>query len=562
MESIRARIIFITTLILLILNGTWIMVFSQPIPSSYTSGLPFSMPEVQVATFPDRNVSIVNYGAVADGQTVNTKAFTDAIQSCAKAGGGQVIVPAGIWLTGPIRFESNINLHLETGALILFSRNRDDFPLIPVPAPDSKNFACAYPIYGYNLENVAITGDGIIDGSGEQWRPMKKSKYTAGQWNDKVESGGVISADGQMWWPSAQAMKGDEYLKSLRRDKKALTKEDFIGAKDFLRPNMVVFHSCKKILLDGPTFRNSPKFCINPVQCENLVIRNIKIQNDWNAQNGDGLDIGSSHNVVMYKCTVDAGDDAICLKPGTIDQVRNWTVACENIVIAECIVYHGHGGFVIGSETYGGTRNISVRNCSFIGTDVGLRFKSSRSRGGLTENVYIDGIHMKNIATSAILFDSYYEDDKPERGDVRISAPITERTPQFQKFYIKNIYCNGADKAIFVQGLPEQFIKDVELTNITISAKTGVTCFDVEDLKFNNVKILLERGPVFDIDNGRNISVEHPAYTTGAALFMKVAGTKSENIQLLDTDIKNAKKDFEFGKDVDSKVIIQKIQHH
>jgi polygalacturonase len=558
MKSILAKCVLVTQLILLNLTCI-IIVVAQPISKSYTSALPFSMPEVQVASFPDRNISITDYGAVDDGQTMNTKAFMDAIQTCAKAGGGQVIVPSGIWLTGPIRLESNINLHLESGALILFSRNREDFPLIPVPAPDSKNYACAYPIYGYNLENVAITGNGIIDGSGEQWRPMKKSKYTTGQWNDKIESGGVMSADGQMWWPSAQAMKGEEYLKSLRKEKKTLTQKDFAGAKDFLRPNMVVFFSCRKVLLDGPTFRNSPKFCVNPVQCENVVIRNIKIQNDWSAQNGDGLDIGSCHNVLVYNCTVDAGDDAICLKPGTIDKGRNWTAACENIAISDCIVYHGHGGFVIGSETYGGTRNISVRNCSFIGTDVGLRFKSSRSRGGLTENVFIDGIRMKNIATSAILFDSYYEDDKPERGEARVSVPITERTPQFQKFYINNIVCNGAHQAIFIQGLPEQFIKDIELTNITIAAKTGITCIDAEELTFYNVKILLEQGPVFDIDNSCNITIDHPAYTKDASLFMKVVGKKSENIQLIDANTQNAIKEFEFGKDIDPKVIIKKM---
>jgi DNA sulfur modification protein DndE len=559
MKPMQSLNVFIMLLIYLIGEGCLTTVIAQPIPESYTSSLPFQMPAVQVASFPDRAVSIADFGAVADGQTMNTKAFTDAIQSCAKAGGGRVNVPAGIWLTGPIRFESNINLHLETGALILFSRNRDDFPLIPVPAPNSKNYACAYPIYGYNVENVAITGDGIIDGSGEQWRPMKRNKYTDGQWNDKMKSGGVVSPDGQMWWPSAQAMNGEEYLKSLRKEKKSLVKEDFAGAKDFLRPNMVVFHSCKKILLDGPTFRNSPKFCINPVQCEHVVIRNIKIQNDWNAQNGDGLDIGSSHTVLVYKCTVDAGDDAICLKPGIVDKGRNWTTACENIIVADCIVYHGHGGFVIGSETYGGTRNISVRNCLFVGTDVGLRFKSSRSRGGLTENVYIDGIRMKNIAGSAIQFDSYYEDDKPARGEIRTSAPITDRTPLFQKFSIKNIVCNGAAQAISVQGLPEQFIRDIDLTNITISARTGVTCLDAEKLQFTNVKILSEQGPVFEIDNARNIMIDHTAYTPGASLFMKVVGSKSENIQLVNTDTKNAKKDFDLGNEVNPKAVIRKM---
>ena len=161
-----------------------------------------------------------------------------------------------------------------------------------------------------------------------------------------------------------------------------LTVEDFAGAKDFLRPNMVVFHSCKNVLLDGPTFRNSPKFCINPVQCENVVIRNIKIQNDWNAQNGDGLDIGSSHNVLVYRCTVDAGDDAICLKPGPIDkdEIGQSAVKIFSSLIVSSIM--AHGGFVDRQRIHTEAHGIFSANCSFIGTDVGLRFKSSRSRGG------------------------------------------------------------------------------------------------------------------------------------------------------------------------------------
>jgi polygalacturonase len=550
MNSHQLHRMFVRLLMLIMVIGIWSRTIAQPIPESYTNDLPFSMPRIEVATFPDRSVNIADYGAIADGQTMNTKAFAEAIQACAKAGGGRVIVPTGVWLTGPIRLESNINLHLETGACILFSRNRDDFPLMPVPSPSSQNYACAYPLYGYGLENIAITGNGIMDGSGEQWRPMKKSKYTAGQWNAKIEAGGVVSSDGQMWWPSVQAMHGEEYLKSLRKDKKELTVEDFAGAKDFLRSNMIVFHSCKKVLLDGPTFRNSPKFCVNPVQCENVVIRNIKIQNDWNAQNGDGLDIGSSHNVIVYQCTVDAGDDAICLKPGLVDKGRNWTAACENIVIADCTVHHGHGGFVIGSETYGGTRNVSVCNCTFIGTDVGLRFKSSRNRGGLTENIYIDGIHMKDIVTSAILFDSYYEDDKPQTGEVRVRVPATERTPQFQKFYIKNVVCNGALQAIYIQGLPEQSIKDIELSDVTISAQCAVTCIDAERLTFKNVTLLAKEGPVFSMDNAKNITIQKNKYWPDASVYMRVVNKGSSGIRVIDTDLTNVKKQFDFAPDV------------
>ena len=213
---------------------------------------------------------------------------------------------------------------------------------------------------------------------------------------------------------------------------------------------------------------------------------------------------------------------------------------------------------MIGSETYGGARNVLVRNCTFIDTDVGLRFKSSRDRGGLTEKIYIDGIQMKNISREAILFNMYYEEDKPESGGERKSEPVTARTPQFQKFHIKNVVCNGAERAIFIQGLPEQFIRDIELTNITISAKKGVSCIDAEGLQFTDVDILLEQGPVYSIDNARNITIKHPAYTAGADLFMKVEGKQSENIQLIGADITKTKKSIELGNNVGPNTVVKK----
>lgn len=531
---------------------------AQPIPSAYVTGLPFTMPEIRVAAFPNFSVNISAFGAVGDGQTMNTKAFADAIQACGNAGGGLVVVPAGIWLTGPIQLASNINLHLERGALILFSRNRDDYPLIPFPSPTSKNYLCAPPIYGYKLENVAITGDGVIDGSGEIWRPVKKEKCTENQWKRITSSGGAITEDGKMWWPSKQAMEAGKRMKEFAGEEKKPTKEDIEEIKDFLRPNMVSLQSCKKVLLDGPTFQNSPKFNLNPVQCEDVVIRNVKVLNPWNAQNGDGIDLTSCHSVIIYNSTVDVGDDAICLKPGTIDKDKGWTVACENIVIADCIVYHGHGGFVIGSETYGGTRNISVKNCIFNGTDVGLRFKSSRNRGGLTECVYIDGIQMKDIPNEAILFDMYYEEDKPESGEARVSAPITARTPRMQKIFINNIVCQGAAQAIFVQGLPELLVKDIEFSNITIAAKRGVSCIDAEKLQFKNVAIYTKKSPLFKIDNAKNISVAQLSYSKDIDVFMEVEGTQSSDIQLWNIDISKAKQGIKLGKDVPSDAVVQK----
>ncbi len=244
----------------------------QPVPARYMAHLPFAMPEVQLPAFPERSVNVLDFGAVRDGRTMNTDAFARAIKSCASAGGGTVVVPAGEYLTGPIRLESRINFHVERGALIIFSPNFNDYPLVPFPTAKSKNFGCTPPIWAMNCENVAITGEGVIDGSGEAWRPVKKEKYRVNEWKKIVSSGGVVSADGSMWFPSAAAMNGEEYLKELKQSKKNPTAEEFARAKEFLRPKMVELLGCSKVLLDGVTFRNSPQFAVHPAQCENMVI--------------------------------------------------------------------------------------------------------------------------------------------------------------------------------------------------------------------------------------------------------------------------------------------------
>ena len=213
--------------------------------SYYLSNLPFAKPEISIPVFPDRVFSIMDFGAVGNGRTLNTEAFAKAIDTCAKLGGGKVIVPRGIWLTGPIKFQSNINLHLEKGALVLFSSNHSLYPIFR--SANSKNFMVCPPVYGYNLENIAITGEGIMDGAGETWRQVKKSKTTEAQWNELVSSGGVISSDGNMYWPSKEAMEGSEYLKKLTASNKTLTEKDFEPARDFLRPNLVLFQYCKNI---------------------------------------------------------------------------------------------------------------------------------------------------------------------------------------------------------------------------------------------------------------------------------------------------------------------------
>lgn len=520
--------------------------------SSYIRGLPFQMPVPALPVFPDHQVNIINFGALGNGLKLNTEAFNKAIDACVALGGGRIIVPEGVWLTGPIQFKSNIDFHLEKGALIIFSKDHNDYPIIQNPV--NKSFMVASPIYGFSLENIAITGDGIIDGSGETWRPVKKSKTTESQWKKLIASGGIVSGEKSMYWPTKEAMEGEKLLSSLKAQGKNLSAEDYLPARDFMRPYMVLFYQCKKVLLDGPTFQNSPKFVLYPTFCEDMVIRNINVLNEWWYQNGDGIDINGGKNILIYNCTVNAGDDGICMKSSKSSNYKQEPVL-QNVVISDCIVYKGHGGFVIGSNTDGGMKNISVNNCNFIGTDVGLRFKSSRNKGGLVENIFISNIYMKDIVNEAILFDTYYEASGNQE---QIPQLVNEKTPRFQKFNISNIICIGAGQAVALTGLPEMPIQDIELNNITISAEKGFTATDAQNLHFNTVNILPVNGTVYSLNNCKEFvmqNIDCPANTT---LFMKLDGKYTADIQLVNTDISKAKKDVEFGKDVDKNVLIRK----
>jgi polygalacturonase len=520
----------------------------------YLSGLPFPMPAMSAPHFPDNSLSITDFGAVPDGRTMNTRAFAAAIGACVKKGGGVVNVPAGVWLTGPIKLESNINLHLDRGALIQFSNRPSDFPFIGGFDGKSKKYLITPPISAYRAKNIAITGYGVIDGAGEVWRYVKKDKLTERQWKDLIASGGVTSADGKEWWPSKEAMGGEETIKLIEQGAKPSAAEEYAATKEFLRPDLVRLVQCDGVLLDGPTFQNSPKFHVNPVQSENIVIRNIKILTDWYAQNGDGLDITASRNVLVYNSTINVGDDGICLKPGTIASSQKPGPACENIVIADCIVYHAHGGFVIGSESYGGARNIMVRNCLFVGTDIGLRFKSLRGKGGVIEKVFVDGIRMRSIATDAILFDMSYGGNAPDvesakEAGARAAEPVNDKTPQFRDFSIANVVCDGAQRAVFVSGLPEMPIKGMTLSNVYVRSKAGVFMADAEGFRFENCRFDFAAGDAITLTGCKNITFKGGSIPRSRTL-VSVAGASSTGIKLEGVEIGESQKEVSLGKDV------------
>ena len=257
--------------------------------------------------------------------------------------------------------------------------------------------------------------------------------------------------------------------------------------KRFLRPVMINFINCKNIFLEGIIFQNSPIWNIHLLICEDVIIDNIYSKNPSYAQNGDGIDIESCKNVLIINCKFEAGNDGICIKSGKDEDGRKRNKICENIIIDSCTVFNSYAGFVIGSEMSGGVKNIKVNNCKFIGSDMGLRFKSKRGRGGIVENIFINGIYMIDIKTNAIIFDMFYRDNNIKNNFIIFN----ENIPIFRNFYFENIVCNCNGNAIVFNGLPEMPIQSINLKNIQIIASGNPIFNNVKNLIQENVNIIL-----------------------------------------------------------------------
>ncbi len=509
-------------------------------------GLPFDMPLVAEAVFNDFSADITGFGGIGDGITKNTDAFANAIEVVSAEGGGKVVVPRGLWYTGPIVLKSNVNLVVEEGALIVFSRDFDDYPLVETSFEGLDTYRCQSPISGKDLSNVAITGKGIIDGSGDTWRPVKKEKLTERQWKVLLQSGGVVSEDGKIWYPSEKSKLGDQRNNFNVPDFQV--KEEFETVKDFLRPVMVSLMNCKNVLLDGPTFQNSPAWNIHPLMCESVIIRNITVKNPWYGQNGDGLDLESCKNVLVYNNNFDVGDDAMCIKSGKDEVGRKRAMPTENVIIKNNIVYHGHGGFTVGSEMSGGVRNIHISNCTFIGTDIGLRFKSTRGRGGVVENIYISYIDMINIPAEAISFNLYYEGKSPipegadqvgeGKAPEETAFPVTEETPVFRNIFMDHITVSNSEIGALFQGLPEMQLQNVTLENSVIEAKTGITMADSKGITFKNVLIKNAIQPAMNIYNCNELVFEGlNLENTQTDNQVIVKGGKTGSVKFMDSNI-------------------------
>ena len=476
--------------------------------------LPFEMAKVQRPQIPAREVSVEDFGGVGDGVFLNTQAFADAIDALSQVGGGRVVVPTGVWLTGPITLKDNIDLHIKPDAVLLFSTDRNLYPIIETVFEGLDTKRCLAPINADGARNIAITGGGTIDGNGDSWRQVKKDKIAPSQWKKLLAGGGFTNAKGNLWYPDSTSFRGAVVSDAFNVPQGLTTDEEWNSVKTYLRPVLIGLKNCENVLLEDCLFQNSPCWNIHPLMCKNVIINRVTVRNPWYSQNGDGLDVDSCEDVLVINSSFDVGDDAICIKSGKDADGRRRARPCRNLIVDNCIVFHGHGGFVVGSEMSGGVENIKVSNCRFLGTDVGLRFKSCRGRGGVVKNIHINDIVMMNIPTEPLLFDLHYggksaveaAEDGGSPFDVAY-VPADETTPQFRDIYIKDIVCSGAARAMYFNGIPEKNIENIVVEDCEIVSVKGADLRYSNGVVLKNVNITQSAGQGYSLANCRNVQI-------------------------------------------------------
>ncbi len=391
---------------------------------------------------PDHKFSLADYGAMGNGYTMNTDAIKKAIAAVDAAGGGELDVPKGTYLTGAFDLCSGLNLHLEANATILFSPDPEEY----------RNGARFRPlIQASNLHDVMISGNGTINGSGEAW------------------------------WPAARIFKAEA------NDKKA-------RGNTSPRPTMVTFSGCQRVMLQGITLTKAPVFNVFITACDDATADHVTIKNPPDSPNTDGIDPSVSHRVLITHCNIDTGDDCIAIKSGSARGI-------QDVLITDCTFGHGHG-CSFGSETNGGDHNVTVRNCTFENTEIGVRLKSDRTRGGDVSNVVYENLTMKNVG-QAIVITSYYPDrELPKPGEHVDAQPVGNRTPQWSNITIRNIIATGCTKSAgLIIGLPEALATNITLSNITIEAPTGLRVGYAKDLTLDKVSINAKDGKPLAIED-------------------------------------------------------------
>jgi polygalacturonase len=469
--------------------------------------------------------NIMDFGAKADSSFDNTESLNKAVRVCNSYGGGNVVIPPGEFISGPVNLLSNVTLELTAGAKLLFAVSPDNYKAVKTRWGGIECYAAEPMIYGDNINNVSITGSGIIDGCGEIWWKEYKSFLDNPDYRSQYKIVQVIAAKNKSVPEAGTGGGGFE--------------------TNFLRPPLIQFKDCSNITISGITAQNSAFWNTHILYSDNISIHNVKFINPAGAPNTDGLDIDSSSNVRISGCTFDVGDDCLCLKSGIDKQGREIGRPVENITVTGCTMMHGHGGIVFGSECAGGIRKVVVSDCIFNGTDRGIRIKNRRGRGGYIEDITVSNIVMDKVLCP-LVFNMFYKCGvSGEKRDIFANPSaleITEETPVIRNFIISNIIAgNVLSAAAVFFGLPEMPVKGLRLINIIIEMdevgrldtpamdfadthlkKAGIHGKSLKGVLFSNISIKKHEGPAFTLESCSEIKIELPD-----------SGDNSSNIKLI-----------------------------
>ncbi len=479
---------------------------------------PFVLPQFNRPVFNDTKYDIRKFGAREGGTVKNTEAIQEAIDAAAHIGGGTVVIPEGIWLTGAIHLEDGINLHLSKGAELLFSQDPKDYlPAVFSRHEDIECYKFSSFIYAQGKTNIGITGEGILNGQGKPWWEWKQSKK-----------------------------KSDALLRKMADTSVPVKERVFDGGNgNSLRPAFFQPMNCKNVLVEGVTFLYGAFWTITPTYCENVIVRKVKIEtygNYGHTPNGDGVDPSSCKNVLIEYCEFATGDDCIAIKSGRDKDGLRVNIPTENVVVRHCFGKQGHGGIVIGSETSGGIRNIYAYDCAFNGTDRIVRIKTARGRGGIIENMWFRSLSADTIEQEALRINMLYE------GNRFPVEPVTQATPMIRNIHYSNINCAySKTAAIEIIGIPEMPVENISFDSVSIHASKGFACTDANNIQLHNVSLYPDSGAVISVSEGSNIIIDRLKYDTARTPLMYVEGPKTTGIVLTNTDVSGVKNIIRYG---------------
>jgi polygalacturonase len=415
-------------------------------------------------SFPDRDFPITAYGAVGDGTADCTAAFRAAVQACAQAGGGRVVVPAGRWLTGPIHLRSNVNLHVHRGGTVAFSQDPAAYlPAVFTRWEGLEMMGYSPLIYAWEQENVAVTGEGTLDGQGDEthWWPWK------GAWKTHPE------------WASGDTQKAArDRLGAMVEEGVPVERRVFTDGS-FLRPQFIQPYRCRNVLIEGVTIVRSPMWEINPVLCTNVTVRGVQI--NTHGPNNDGCNPESCRDVLIEGCTFDTGDDCIAIKSGRNADGRRIGVPSENIVVRRCRMKEGHGGVTIGSEISGHVRHVFVEDCEMDSPnlDRALRFKNNALRGGVLEHVYMRNVRVGQVADAVLSVDLFYEEGQ--------GGPFT---PVVRDLEMRNVTSARSRYGLYMRAYEKSEISDIRIIDCRFDGvERGNVTEGARRLAFENTTI-------------------------------------------------------------------------